>query len=65
MLIDDIIWGMLRRRMEDVYSDTLYGVDNPFWDTLEKLENVLKYWTDHRIDHAFVSYGHWATMIDF
>ena len=39
--------------------------DDPFWDTFYALENVLDYWTDHRIDHAFVSYGHWATMIDF
>ena len=54
MLNQDISWADLRRRMEDAYWDTFYDV-----------ENLLDYWQDDRIDHAFVSYADWADIIDF
>ena len=38
---------------------------DPFWDVFYAIENLIDYWVDDRIDHAYVSYGHWATMIDF
>ena len=37
---------------------------DPFWDSLYALENVLDYWTDHRIDHALTSYADWAGLVD-
>ena len=40
-------------------------MDNLFWDTFYEVENLLDYWQDYRIDHAFVSYADWADMIDF
>ena len=48
MLSDDISWGMLRRRMEDVYWDTFYDV-----------ENLVDYWEDDRIDRLLISYNEW------
>ena len=55
MLSKEIIWPVeLPMHLEDVYWNTFYDV-----------ENLLDYWQDDRIDHAFVSYADWADMIDF
>ena len=55
MLSEEIIWPVERPlHLEDAY-----------WDTFYDLENLLDYWQDDRIDHAFVSYADWADMIDF
>jgi hypothetical protein len=55
MLSKEIIWPVERpMHLEDVYWNTFYDV-----------ENLLDYWQDDRIDHAFVSYADWADMIDF
>jgi hypothetical protein len=42
-----------------------YAEDDPFWDTFYDLENLLDYWQDDRIDHAFVTYQQWADMVVF
>jgi len=36
---------------------------NDFWDTYYDIENLLDYWQDDRIDHAYVSYADWAEML--
>jgi len=48
MLSDDISWGMLRRRIEEVYWDTFYDV-----------ENLVEYWEDDTIDRLLISYDEW------
>ncbi len=39
--------------------------DSTFWDVFYDLENLIDYWQDDRIDHAFVSYADWADMVMF
>ena len=39
--------------------------DSLFWDVFYDLENLLDYWQDDRIDHAFVPYRDWADMVMF
>ena len=45
--------------------DDLTPDDDVFWDTFYDLENLLDYWEDNRIDHAFVTYQQWADMVIF
>jgi hypothetical protein len=53
-IISDIIWGMLRRRMDDVYWDTFYDV-----------ENLVDYWEDDRIDRLLISYDEWLVWPEY
>ena len=53
-IISDIIWGMLRRRMDDVYWDTFYDV-----------ENLIDYWEDDRIDRMICGYADWLRYPDY
>jgi hypothetical protein len=46
-------------------TDFDFADDDPFWDTFYDLENLLDYWQDYRIDHAYVTQEQWRQMIDF
>ena len=48
MLSEDITWATLARDMEDVYLDSLYGIDN-----------LVEFWFDDTIDHSLISYDEW------
>lgn len=39
--------------------------DDPFWDVYYAIENLIDYWYDDRIDHAFCSYAEWADITIF
>ena len=53
-LVYYISWADLRRRMEEVYWDTFYDV-----------ENLVDYWEDDRIDRMICGYADWLRYPDY
>ena len=46
-------------------SELDYADNDPFWDLFYDIENLLDYYQDDRIDHAFVTYRQWCQMVVF